>query len=557
MADKNKANGENNNKKNGGLPVVIGAAAAFVILVIILALVLSKCGKTNDPAATNQLTAADTGSQGAETEAPGTSSGEQSGDPVHVHAFGEWTVLSEPACLTAGERERVCASCGEKQTEELPPLGHDGHNNECVRCGKKANVGDFKLSADKENPDAYMIDNCYAAEEDVLIPDVYEGKPVVRVRYQSFSNTEVKYVSIPDSVETVESWALAYMPNLELVRIGKNVGSLDPTFRFWTDSLRWLYVEPGNERYHSYCNCIIETATKTLISGCGGSVLPDDGSVTVIANASLSNVRNLERLNIPDSVTAIAEYSMNNCYGLLSLEIPDSVTEIGQYAFDACKGLQNLRLPAGLTEMGLGWFRGCVSLSAVVLPEGVTDTGVSCFEDCELLKTVTLPEKLQRIGNYTFKNCTSLEEIKLPQSLTKLGDAFAGCTGLKKLVIPDGVDDPGVSVISHCTGLKEIVLPKDMAGIPYHFFGECSSLETVVIPPKVTQIEYNAFKNCTSLKSVVFPASLKFIQNDIFVNCPALETVYYEGSEADWAKISINSSNETLNKAKIVYNYKG
>ena len=34
--------------------------------------------------------------------------------------------------------------------------------------------------------------------------------------------------------------------------------------------------------YHSSGNCVIYTATKTLIAGCNGSVIPDDGSAPVI-----------------------------------------------------------------------------------------------------------------------------------------------------------------------------------------------------------------------------------------------------------------------------------
>ena len=549
-----------NRNKDGNknkLPLIIGAIVLFVIIAVILAILLSKCGDGKDEtgASASSGPVTDTSGSGAVS---GAASADPDEKPVHVHAFGDWTVLSEPDCLTPGSRERTCSECGGKQTEEISPLGHDVHNNECVRCGKKAELESFTLKTDRENPDAVMVEQCFATGPDVLIPDVFDGKPVVRVRYESFAGNEnVKYVSIPDSVVVVESWALAYMPNLEFVRIGKNVADLDRTFRFYTDNLRRMYVEPGNERYHSYCNCIIETADKALISGCGGSVLPDDGSVTVIANGAFSNVKNLTGLAVPGTVTKFEDYSMNNCEGLLSLYLPDSVVEIGDYAFEGCKGLRSLRLPAKIEKYGVGWFRGCESLKEVVFPDAVTDTGVSCFEDCTSLESVGLPEGIERIGNYTFRNCTALENVVLPQSLTKLGDAFAGCTELRKLVIPDGVEAPGVSVISHCSSLTEIVLPKDMTSIPYHFFGDCSSLESVVLPDKVTQIEYNAFMRCTNLKSVVFPASLRYIQYDIFEDCPSLETVYYAGSEKDWSSISINSSNEILNKARIVYNYKG
>jgi len=47
--------------------------------------------------------------------------------PVQVpeHAWGEWTVTTEPTCTEAGEETRACSRCGETETREVPALGHD------------------------------------------------------------------------------------------------------------------------------------------------------------------------------------------------------------------------------------------------------------------------------------------------------------------------------------------------------------------------------------------------------------------------------------------------
>ena len=41
----------------------------------------------------------------------------------HEHAFGEWTVVAEATCISAGVEERVC-ECGEKQTYIEDAIGH-------------------------------------------------------------------------------------------------------------------------------------------------------------------------------------------------------------------------------------------------------------------------------------------------------------------------------------------------------------------------------------------------------------------------------------------------
>ena len=35
------------------------------------------------------------------------------------HEYGEWTVTTEATCNKAGQRERACLSCGEKETQEI------------------------------------------------------------------------------------------------------------------------------------------------------------------------------------------------------------------------------------------------------------------------------------------------------------------------------------------------------------------------------------------------------------------------------------------------------
>ncbi len=45
-------------------------------------------------------------------------------------------------------------------------------------------------------------------------------------------------------------------------------------------NLTSILVENGNKVFHAAGNCLIETASKTLLAGCKNSVIPTDGSVT-------------------------------------------------------------------------------------------------------------------------------------------------------------------------------------------------------------------------------------------------------------------------------------
>ncbi len=49
--------------------------------------------------------------------------GVKAGEAPHEHAFGEWTVTTEPTCTEKGVETRTC-ECGETETREIPALGH-------------------------------------------------------------------------------------------------------------------------------------------------------------------------------------------------------------------------------------------------------------------------------------------------------------------------------------------------------------------------------------------------------------------------------------------------
>ncbi|MFR7881452.1 MAG: leucine-rich repeat protein [Christensenellales bacterium] len=77
------------------------------------------------------------------------------------------------------------------------------------------------------------------------------------------------------------------------------------------------------------------------------------------------------------------------------------------------------------------------------------------FNNCTSLTTLNL-SNCYEIGEDAFNNCISVESLTLSTSLTTLGSfAFANCTSLKEVVIPNGVE--GIDVASSfvgCTGLE-------------------------------------------------------------------------------------------------------
>lgn len=65
-------------------------------------------------------------------------------DILGAHRFGDWTTAEEPTCTQAGMKERTCALCNHKETEELSPLGHHTElkNVKEATCTEEGYTGD-------------------------------------------------------------------------------------------------------------------------------------------------------------------------------------------------------------------------------------------------------------------------------------------------------------------------------------------------------------------------------------------------------------------------------
>ena len=106
---------------------------------------------------------------------------------------------------------------------------------------------------------------------------------------------------------------------------------------------------------------------------------------------------------------------------------------------------------------------------------------------------------------------------------------------IKTLTISNGITSIGTSAFAGCSNLK--LDPDILAGlnsvkvIGYAAFARCTSLDYVFIPDSVTFIAENAFLGCTSLKHMTIAGS-PTISDDVFTFCSALESISLLSSTA-------------------------
>ncbi|MBE6752772.1 MAG: leucine-rich repeat domain-containing protein [Ruminococcaceae bacterium] len=365
----------------------------------------------------------------------------------------------------------------------------DNHEEKNIPLAAEGNEQAFSNSEDeyeaKITADGGVILTRYKGNaENVVIPAVWEGRPVVGLLETFNGNDEIKSVVIPDSVTAIGGHTFF------------DCGSL-------------VYV-----------------------------TIPD--SVTAIDEMAFESCSSLSSITIPDSVTHIGTFAFYGCRSLTSIIIPSGVTAIGEEAFYGCSSLTSINvdennsfykfvngvlftkdgkaliaypngikgdysIPDGVTHIGSYAFCGCSSLTAVTIPDSVTEIGEGAFSKCSGLTSVTIPDSVTIIGKVAFSGCYNLISVTIPDSVTAIGEgAFAGCYSLASVTIPASMTAIDNYVFSDCRSLKSVTIPASVVTIGDGAFFRCPKLTSVTIPDSVTAIGVWAFKNCKKL-TVICP----------------------------------------------------
>ena len=127
-------------------------------------------------------------------------------------------------------------------------------------------------------------------------------------------------------------------------------------------------------------------------------------------------------------------------------------------------------------------------------------------------------------------------EIKFDDSITVSFDiTLPELTDYEYMENDDG---DTVSITGYKGTDTDIILPSEIEGrkvasIWRNAFADCTELTSITIPDSVTSIQSSAFENCTGLTSVNMPNSVTYIARTAFYNCTSLKSVTIPASVTD------------------------
>lgn len=397
--------------------------------------------------------------------------------PAKGHSYGEWMTIKAESCTEAGIKERVCAECGERETEILGAAGHKWDKGvlsteqtcggagvktyTCTVCGEKRNEA-VSAAGHTIVVDGAKAATCTEAgltqgSHCSVCGAVLEAQKEIPAKGHSYGGWKVtKAAACTEAGMKERGCTLCGVTETE---------QIPASGHDWDEGVVTEEAKADSDGIRIYtCKNCHETKNE-IIPATGTGENPDKpkkpavpaigtivneaaakASYKVTSAGTVEYQRPLEKnpvsVTIPASVvlegtvyqvTSVSDTAFRNIRSLTKVVIGSSVTDIGASAFSGCTKLKSVAIGKNVTSIGAKAFYKCTSLTKLTIPSKVSRIGKQAFYGCKKLKSITIKTKkltAKKVGSKAFKGIYAKAVVKTPKTKLK---------SYKKLLMAKGV----------------------------------------------------------------------------------------------------------------------
>ena len=356
---------------------------------------------------------------------------------------------------------------------------------------------------------------CVAMDDDsiseITVPSKSpKGDKVTVIAGDGFKNrTNLKSVTLPDTLTDIKESAFFGCTALSSIDIPDSVQVVEDSAFYGCTNLKEITVGSGIKQFGNlaFYDCVnLEKVNVTDLSAWCNVMFANFASNPFFYSHSICiDGEAVSELVIPEGVIAISTRAFEFCTSLTSITVPNSVIDIGWQAFRGCDGLTSISIPFvgnladSATHPYFGYIFGARQLSdnAEHVPSSLSSVTV----------TGTSP-----IPANAFNGCVSIKDIAILESVRGVdATAFNGCANLtfaeydNAIYLGNGIDKYSVLMWSLDNEIESCEIHKDTKIIADRAFADCSKLTNITVPDDVKYIGRDAFLQCSGLTSITLP----------------------------------------------------
>lgn len=213
---------------------------------------------------------------------------------------------------------------------------------------KKASCGLEYFEVKTKNGEVlgYSVAYGKCVDKNVVVPEVYNNLPVLKVKEKGFSCKDITAIDLPDTIVEIEDDAFSGSKSLENIKWSKNLKKIGDR----------AFMECCNLNFGGLPNVITEIG-EGAFSNTDANFEGFSCQIKIISDFMFETCY-LYNFVVPNSVTDINYMAFHNAY-INTIVIPDSVNKIDEDAFYECK--ENLSA-IYCEKKHLDYFKNCMKI---------------------------------------------------------------------------------------------------------------------------------------------------------------------------------------------------
>lgn len=171
----------------------------------------------------------------------------------------------------------------------------------------------------------------------------------------------------------------------------------------------------------------------------------------------------------------------------------------------------------------------------------ILEIGKGAFSSCLKLRNISFSDNLEIVGEEAFKGCRMLSSVSFADTLYEIGEGAFEKTAVKSFVFPKSVENVPARLFMDDGNLESVVFQRNIKRIGILAFAGCTSLRSIEIPEGVREIPEGAFMS-SGLRTLYLTRSIKSIGSSALASCHSMESIFYDGNEDDFRRISFGKN---------------